>query len=331
VSIIRNAIYVNGLRTADPASLDQTYETLQERGGMAWIGMYRPSPEEVASVAEEFGLHSLAVEDTISAHQRPKLERYADHLFTVLRPARYVDRTEVVEIGELHVFTGPDFVITIRHAETGGVAHVRDRLEAAPELLRLGPEAVLYALMDKVVDDYAPVVAGLENDIDEIEDQLFSGATDVSHRIYQLLREVVEFQRAVEPLSGMIESLSRGFDKHDVETELRHYLRDVDDHVQRVIARADTFRNALQNALTVDSTLTAARLNETSVAQNEQMKRISSWAAILFAPTVIGAIYGMNFDHMPELHWAFGYPMAIGLMLAMTGGLYAIFKWKRWL
>jgi len=194
VTIIDNAVYVDGVRSAEPENLEQTFETLAEHGGMAWIGLYRPSESEMAGVAEEFGLHELAVEDAISAHQRPKLERYGDNLFTVLRPARYVDDTETVEFGELHIFTGKNFVVTVRHAEMSGVGQVRRRLESRPDLLRHGPEAVLYALLDQVVDDYAPVIAGLENDIDEIEDQLFSGDSTVSRRIYELAREVIQFQ-----------------------------------------------------------------------------------------------------------------------------------------
>jgi magnesium transporter len=331
VTIIDNAVYVDGVRSVEPQSLEQTFEALSEHGGMAWIGLYRPTAAEMSAVANEFGLHALAVEDAISAHQRPKLERYADNLFTVLRPARYLDATEIVEFGELHIFTGRNFVVTIRHAEMDGVARVRRRLEGRPDLLRNGPEAVLYALLDLVVDDYAPVVAGLENDIDEIEDQLFSGDHTVSRRIYELAREVIQFQRAIHPLPDMMQQLKQGFEKYGVDSELQHSLRDVEDHVERVISRADSFRDLLQNALTLDGTLTANRQNEASAKQNEQVKKISSWAAIFFAPSFVAGVYGMNFDHMPELHWAIGYPMAIALMAGTAALMYAIFKRKGWL
>ncbi|XAS66345.1 magnesium/cobalt transporter CorA [Micrococcaceae bacterium Sec5.7] len=331
MTIIDNAVYVDGVRSAEPESLEQTFETLSRHGGMAWIGLYRPTATEMAAVASEFGLHSLAVEDAISAHQRPKLERYDDNLFTVLRPARYLDDTETVEFGELHIFTGRNFVVTIRHAETAGVAQVRHRLESRPDLLCHGPEAVLYALLDQVVDDYAPVVAGLENDIDEIEDQLFSGDSTVSRRIYELAREVIQFQRAIHPLPEMMELLKRGFEKYGVDVELRRSLRDVEDHVKHVISRANSFRELLQNALTLDGTLTANRQNEASAEQNEQVKKISSWAAIFFAPSFVAGVYGMNFDHMPELHWGLGYPMAIGLMAGTATLMYTIFKRKGWL
>jgi len=249
----------------------------------------------------------------------------------VLRPARYLDDTETVEFGELHVFTGRNFVVTVRHAETAVVGLVRRRLEGRPDLLCHGPEAVLYALMDQVVDDYVPVVAGLENDIDEIEDQLFSGDPLVSRRIYELAREVIHFQRAIHPLPAMMEHLRRGFEKYQVDTELQHSLRDVEDHVERLISRADSFRELLQNALTLDGTLTANRQNEASAEQNEQVKKISSWAAIFFAPSFVAGVYGMNFDNMPELHWTYGYPMAIGLMVATATVMYGIFKRKGWL
>jgi magnesium transporter len=338
MAVVNNVVYVDGRRSADPRTLEETYEVLRERHGMAWIGLYRPDVEELRSVAREFDLHELAVEDAILAHQRPKIERYGTTLFTVLRPARYVDATEEVEFGELHVFTGPDFVVTIRHAETPDLSQVRKRLEQAPDLLRLGPEAVLYAILDQLVDEYSPVVAGLENDIDEIEDQLFKGDPAVSRRIYDLSREVIEFQRATQPLVAILNSLEAGFDKYGVDLELRRNLRDVNDHVIRIIERGDTFRSLLQSALTVNSTLVSQQQNEemrnlteTSLTQNEEVKKISAWAAIGFAPTLVGTVYGMNFVHMPELNWYYGYPFALGLMVAISVTLYIVFKRRSWL
>lgn len=338
MAIIDNAIYVDGVRTENPHSLSETFEVLRERGGMSWIGLYRPSAAEIREVAEEFGIHALVVEDALSGHQRSKLERYGDVLFMVLRSARYLDASEEVEFGEIHVLVGPDFVVTIRHAESPDLGRVRRRLEGDPALLRLGPEAVLYAILDEVVDEYAPVLAGLENDIDEIESQLFAEEGDATQRIYELGREVIDFQRAVQPLAGMLDSLLRGSAKYEVDEELQRYLRDVLDHTLRVSERANTFRTVLDNALTVESTIVARRQNEEmrrmtelSIRQNDEVKRISGWAAILFAPTLVGTVYGMNFDHMPELHWVLGYPMALGLMIAMGVGLYVAFKRKGWL
>jgi magnesium transporter len=338
MSLRDNAVYVGGKRSADPQSLDETYALMRERHGMAWIGLYRPAESEIQSVATEFSLHPLAIEDAVSAHQRAKLERYGDVLFTVLRPARYLDADERVEFGELHVFTGRDFVVTIRHAESPDLARVRHRLEESPDLLCMGPEAILYAILDQVVDEYEPVVAGLENDIDEIEDQLFHGDPSVSRRIYELSREVIEFQRATHPLLGMFTALENGFDKYDVDVELRRNLRDVHDHVIRVVQAADSFRVLLQNALTVQSTLVGQRQNEemramteTSLTQNEEVKKISAWAAIFFAPTFVASVYGMNFVHMPELNWYVGYPFALGLMLLLSIALFLAFKRRGWL
>jgi magnesium transporter len=331
--LVDNAIYRDGVRVQTPGSLEETYELNRAENGMAWIGLYRPTDAELDSVAAEFGLHHLAIEDARKGHQRAKLERYDETLFVVLRPARYLDDSEEVEFGELHVFVGPDFVITVRHSETPKLADVRARLERSPELLALGPEAVLYAIVDEVVDEYEPVVAGLEDDIDEIEDQLFGDDDDeiLARRIYDLSREVIGFQRAVHPLVGMLESLLRGAERYGVDVELQRSLRDVLDHVVRTVDRADSYRALLDNALQVQSTLITRAMTRTSVEQNEQVKRITAWAAILFAPTLIGTIYGMNFDHMPELAWPLGYPLALLLMVLLGAGLYAAFKAKRWL
>lgn len=338
MAIVDNGVYVNGHRSADPVNLDETFELKRDRGGMAWIGLYRPDDAEIHRVAEEFSLHELAVEDALHGHQRSKLERYGETLFAVLRPARYIDAEEMVEFGELHVFIGPDFIVTIRQAESPDLGKVRRRLEANPEFLALGPQAVLYAILDEVVDQYAPVVAGLENDIDEIEDELFNSAPDVARRIYELSREVIGFQRATHPLRPMLEALLRGAEKYDLEVELQRRLRDVLDHVFRVIERVDSFRILLENALSVHTTLVAQRQNEemrhiseASLAQSEEVKKISGWAAIIFAPTLVGTVYGMNFEHMPELEWALGYPFSLALMLLMGVGLYLTFKYKKWL
>lgn len=338
-SVVDSAIYCDGRRVASPESLAETYGELhQAPHSLAWIGLYRPDRRELASLAQEFDLHELAIEDANEAHQRPKLERYGDTLFVVLKAARYRDATEEVEFGEVHVFVGPDFVVTVRHAEAPNLAAVRRRVERDPELLSRGAEAVLYAIMDKVVDGYAPVVAGLENDIDEIETEVFRGDPKVSRRIYELSREVIEFQRATRPLVGMLEQLRGGFQKYGVDEELQRSLRDVADHVTEVVEKVDGFRELLRDILTVNATLVAQQQNEemkslaiASSEQNEEVKRISAWAAILFAPTLIGTVYGMNFDKMPELHWQYGYPFAIGLMALVCGGLHQIFKRRGWL
>jgi magnesium transporter len=337
--LIDNAVYSAGRRIATPDSPAESRAELdlgEER--LAWLGLYRPEPGDIGQLAELFDLPELAVEDAITAHQRPKFERYGTTLFVVLRAARYVDAAEEVEFGEVHLFLGPDFAITVRHSESPDLSRVRRRLESSPELLAKGSEAVLYAILDAVVDGFQPVVAGLANDIDEIETQVFGGDPGVSRRIYELSQEVVEFQRAVNPLLGIIAGIRAGFDKYGVDEELRSYLRDVADHVTQVRERVEGFRLALRDILTVNATLVAQRQNEeirelteASIAQGEEVKKISAWAAILFAPTLVGTVYGMNFDVMPETEWAFGYPFAVLLMLLVSGVLYVVFKRRDWI
>jgi magnesium transporter len=338
-SVVDNAIYVDGHRADTPASLSDAIAALRARpGSMAWIGLYRPEEAEIIKVAEEFGLHELAVEDAIVAHQRPKADRYGDTLFVVLRAAQYLDDPEKVEFGELHVFLGPDFVLTVRHSEAPDLARVRRRMEGDPDLLRQGPQAVLYAILDAVVDGYAPVVGGLQKDIDEIEVQVFGGDPAAPRRIYALSREVIEFQRATRPLLAMLDGFIAGSPKYGVDEELQRYLRDVADHAITVVERVDNFRQMLQDILIVNATLVSQAQNEemknvtqSSYAQSEEVKKISAWAAILFAPTLVGTIYGMNFDQMPELHWMLGYPYAIGLMALVCVTLYVVFKRRNWL
>lgn len=350
MSVVDNAVYVDGRRAAAPTSVEGALAELHRcrgewsggdgPGGFCWIGLLRPDTEEIDELADEFDLHALAVEDTVNAHQRPKMERYGDTEFVVLRPARYVDSDEVVQIGEVHLFLGPDFVITVRHAVEPDLHEVRERLEKDPELLAHGPMAVLYAVLDRVVDDYAPVLDGLQDDIDQIEEQVFRGDPNVSRRIYQLTREVIAFARAVEPLEEIFVQLRGRFAKSGAspDLELRRGMRDVIDHATRVRERVAGFRDLLGNILTVNTTLVAqrqndemTRLTEAGYQQNEQMKRVSSWAAILFAPSLVAGVYGMNFTHMPELGWTAGYPMAIGLMVLLALVLYLSFKHNDWL
>jgi magnesium transporter len=326
--IIDRAVYRDGRRTAEPDDFAELHAACKSGDAIAWLGLYEPGEDEFAAVAREFELHELAVEDAVKAHQRPKLERYGDTLFVVLRPARYMDETETVLFGEVAIFVGPQFVITVRHGDAPELGSVRRRLEARPDLLRRGPLAIVYAIVDHVVDGYQPVVAGLQNDIDEIEDEVFAASPTVSRRIYELTREVIEFQRATGALEGI---LARLMDEPGIDDEQHRHLRDVHDHAIRVEEHADAFRALLQNILNVTLTLETKALSEASHAQNEQVKRISAWAAILFAPTLVGTNYGMNFEHMPELDWTFGYPLALALMVLISVGLYAVFKRRRWI
>ncbi|HEX2432921.1 MAG TPA: magnesium and cobalt transport protein CorA [Gaiellaceae bacterium] len=326
--IVDRAVYRDGRRTAEPDDFAELHAACKAGDAVAWLGLFEPDAEEFSAMAREFDLHELAVEDAVKAHQRPKLERYGDTLFLVVRPARYVDETETVLFGEVAIFVGPQFVITVRHGDAPELGPVRRRLEARPELLRRGPMAILYAIVDHVVDGYAPVVAGLEHDIDEIEDEVFGGSPTVSRRIYELSREVIEFQRVTSPLEDILGRLGK---EAGIGDEEGRYLRDVQDHAIRAKEQADAFRALLENILSVNLTLETKALSESSHAQSEQVKRISAWAAILFAPTLVGTTYGMNFDHMPELHWTLGYPFALALMLLVSVGLYVVFKRHRWI
>ena len=333
------AIYGNGSLTDGAPTLEDTFEYLRDHGGMAWISLEGPIAEDIRAIADEFSIHALPIDDAISAHQRPKLEKYGDVFFVVLRPARYVAAEARVVIGELHVFMGKNFIVTIRHPDAPSLDSVRDRLAASPDLLRNGPPGVLYAILDRIVDDYAPVVSGLEDNIDVIEDEVFSGGDqDVSRRIYELIREVMGFQRATQPLDDLLDALHTTFEHAGFDDDLLSHLRDVEDHSTRVIERADGFRDLLHSILTVHATLVAQRQNgesqrltASSIEQNEQIKRISSWAAILFAPTLVASIYGMNFRHMPELSWLAGYPLALGLMVATSVVLYTEFRKRGWI
>ncbi|GAA5049991.1 magnesium and cobalt transport protein CorA [Nocardia callitridis] len=335
-------IYVDGHLTSSPDDLAAAVEEMRQSGVVAWIGLQSPAPADLEAVAMTFDLHPLAVEDAQKGHQRAKLEWYGDTMFVVLRPTWYDDAAERVEFGEVHLFVGPDFVVTVRRERRPDLNAVRDTLESEPRFLGIGPRAMLTAFLDAIVDEDVPVVAGLEEDIDEVEDSLFGGAgvdISLSERIYRLLEQVIAFQRAIGPLPAMIRELLDGADGSGGSgDEVHNRLRNVLDHTVRVTERVDTCRALLDNALTVHSTLVSLeqndamrRMSSASFEQGEQVKRISSWAAILFTPTLIASVYGMNFDHMPELHWLWGYPFALTLMLGLGVGLWGIFKWRDWL
>jgi magnesium transporter len=321
--IVDCAIYEEGRRREGKVDLEHAYRERHE-GDFVWIGLSEPTEDEFDSLTREFHLPSLAVEDAIEAHQRPKLEIYDEMIFLVLKTARYVDPIEVVELGELLVFLGRDFIITVRHGEASSLQQVRKDLEQDRARLRHGPGAVLHAILDHVVDDYAPALEGLENDIEEVETELFSGArANPAERIYRLQREVLQFRRAAGPLVDPISKMAAGH-YWQVHPDIRDYFRDVNDHLIRTRDQLDAMRDLLQGSL-------QANLAQVAVRQNDDMRKISAWVAIGVVPTLIAGIYGMNFEHMPELTWTFGYPLVLAVMATVCSLLFWRFKRAGWL
>jgi magnesium transporter len=322
--IVDCAVYTGGRRQPGDLSLAEASKACHADGSFVWLGLYEPAAEEFESVTAEFGLHPLAVEDAINAHQRPKLELYDETLLMILKPVRYIDHDEVVEIGEIALFVNPEFLISVRHGRPSPLKQVRDRLGGEPELAVRGPGAVLYAIVDRIVDDYEPVVEDLTVDIQEVEAQVFSRERqNPAERIYYLEREVLDFRRAVQPLAGAVERLAtRPYEV--IDSELQPYFRDVHDHLLRVNASADQFRDLLSSAL-------AANLTEIAVRQGDDMRKITAWVAIAAVPTAVAGIYGMNFDHMPELRWEFGYPAVLLAILLVCVFLYRRFRQAGWL
>jgi magnesium transporter len=321
--IIDCAVYENGLRREGDLLLQEASQACHLPDSFVWIGLYEPTEEEFESVRREFGLHELAVEDAIKAHQRPKLEAYGDSLFIVLKTASYSEAEEEVQLGEVQLFIGDGFVITVRHGETA-LHDVRLRTEKRPDLLRYGAGAALYSIVDRVVDDYLPVIHALDADIQEVEAEVFSESREnPAERIFGLRREVVKLHAAVHPLPDPIDRLARG--QHDIiHPDIRPYFRDVHDHLLRVVGQVDAFRDLLTNVLT-------ANLTQVSVRQNEDVRRISAWAAIIAVPTMVAGIYGMNFEQMPELKWEFGYPLVLGALVGICLLLYRYFRSIGWL
>ena len=322
--IVDCAHYLGGSRChAGALSVEEAAKRAQEGDGFVWLGLHDPTPEELDRVGEAFGLHELAIEDARDSHQRPKIEDYRGSFFVVLKTARYDDEREEIEFGEINVFLGSGFAITVRHGIASGLGEARARLEARPDLIKLGPAAAAWAVLDKVVDDYEPVSAGLENDITEVEDEVFSQVGDPTQRIYFLKREVIEFHRAVEPLISPLESLEAGT-MIELDQKISRFFRDVADHARRVNEQLHDQRDLLEGVLQANLALVTLR-------QNDVVRAISGWAAIIAVPTFIASIYGMNFEHMPELGWGFGYPLALGLMVVAVVLLYRFFKRIGWL
>ncbi|RNG03786.1 magnesium/cobalt transporter CorA [Streptomyces botrytidirepellens] len=326
--IVDCAIYQDGCRAEGPADFSDALDQARAAGdSFLWIGLHEPTEKEFALVTSEFGLHPLAVEDALTAHQRPKLEVYDDSLFLVLKPVRYEEKAGTVTAGELMVFVGDSFVVTVRHGEANPLSTVRERLEDTPEVLAHGPTAVMYAVADAVVDHYLDVADALHEDLDELETEVFapdgSGGQNTAGRIYAFKREVLEFRRATGPLAEPMTRLA-GAGVPFVHEGSRPFFRDVHDHLTRVNEHVEGLDRLLSDIL-------SAHLAQMGVRQNDDMRKISAWAAMAAVPTLIAGIYGMNFRHMWELRQPWGYPAVVGLMAGVIALLYRMFKRRGWL
>jgi magnesium transporter len=321
--IVDCAHYREGERSdEEPLSIPEAAERLHE-DGFVWIGLHDPTDEEMSEVAQEFDLAPLAVEDARERHQRPKLEDYGDDWFLVLKAARYDEAREEVEFGEIQIFVGASYAVVVRQGDVEDLRGARKRLEEHPELMHEGPVAVVWAIMDKVVDDYEPVIDGIEADIDEVERAIFEEGEDQTQRIYFLRRELARFYRAVHPLLAALQPFERQSVQH-VSDAMRPYFRDVADHLRRLDEEIAMQRDLLDGALN-------ANLGQITVRQNDIVRKVSGWAAIGILPTLIASIYGMNFDHMPELHWLLGYPFALALMATLSFSLWRFLRRWHWL
>jgi magnesium transporter len=325
--IVDSAHYKEGVRQHDEALTPERAAELRGASGtdeFVWIGLHEPDPGDLQSLQGLFGLHELAVEDAQMAHQRPKIEDYDDDVFVVLKTAHYHEDREEVHFGEIHLFAGPGYVITVRHGPGSELSSARQRLEARPDLLKLGASSAIWAVLDKVVDDYLPVVDAIEDDIEETEKDVFDDDIPApTARIYNLKREVIEFHRAVWPLLSPLDALEKGGYER-IPTELRSFFRDVADHAKRVDEQVSGQRELLTSVL-------QANLALVSVNQNEVVKRISAIAGIIAVPTFIASVYGMNFDHIPELHWRLGYPLCLLVMACAVAVLASYFRRIDWL
>jgi magnesium transporter len=323
--IVDSAVYAGGRRLTPPGSLEETYRSCHGPDRFAWVTLYEPTEEEFVSVAQEFQLHELAVEDAIQDHQRPKLERYGDCLFAVLKPARYLDDTKRIQLGEIHAFVGEDFIVTVRYGEDNALDEARRRMEGEPDRLRQGPNAVFYEIMRLVIEGYAPVVEGLENDIDEMEAEVFGGSVEISRRIHEVSREIVRFHQASKPLVGSLERMTESDVTRDPEE--RRQLRRVQDRVLRVTEQIEGFRDVL-------SSITDVNLTTIGIQQNDQMQKISAWGAILIVPTLIAGIFGMNFENS-QWQWFksidHGFELSIAVMALISFLLYLWFKRSHYL
>ncbi|BFV55922.1 magnesium/cobalt transporter CorA [Kitasatospora sp. CMC57] len=325
--IVDSAIYRGGHRTEGPKDLSDALAVAREEGdAFVWLGVVEPTTEELDLVSEEFGLHPLAVEDAVSAHQRPKMERFPDSLFVALKTLSYRSEGQVVSTGELMLFLGDSYAMTVRHGAESPLAGLRASLEQQPDLLSQGPAAVLYAVADLVVDQYLEVAAALQADLDDLEAEVFAPGRPprgLAERIYAFKRQVTAVRKCTGPLQEPLFRLVSG-SVPALPEKLRPYLRDVADHLARVTEQVEALDRLLSDILN-------ANLAQVSVQQNNDMRKISAWAALAAVPTMIAGVYGMNFQHMWELRQPWGYPAVLGLMVTLCLVLHRVFKRSGWL
>lgn len=321
--IVDSALYIDGVR--QPGQFDTAHADSPLAGSFSWTGLFEPTKAEFDQIRRHIDLHDLVVEDALNAHQRPKLEQYGDALFLVLRTAKYLDNEENVDFGEIQVFVTPQAILHVRHKAPSKLVNVRAHLEAHPDRMACGPGAVLHAIVDQVVDGYEPVVDGLEQDVREVEKEVFNRhlGNNPVERVYGLMRTVLTVQDALSPLVAPLSDLSTKL-YPTVHPDLQEYFRDAHDHLVAVAQRVKTLHDLLTSIL-------AANLTRVSIRQNEDMRKISAWVAIAAVPTMIAGIYGMNFAHMPELSSRWGYPLVMALMVGVCLGLYRKFKRDGWL
>lgn len=320
--LVDSAVYVDGRRTTS-TTLEEAHSLCREPGTFAWVVLHEPTQKEFLSAVGELVLDELAVEDAIEPYQRPKFERYGDRLFVVLKSARYREDTHKIEFGEIRAFVEPDFIITVLYSDNPALVRIREEMEGEPERLRRGPDTILYEIIHRVVEGYAPVLDGLENDLDEIEEEVLGGNAGGSHRIHELSREVIRFHQAIKPLAGALERLVEDT-TNDLSSETRKYLRRILERVLRATELTEGFRDLLSSAIGVNLTAVGIR-------QNDQMQKMSAWGAILVVPTLIAGIFGMNFEEAWWINARYGFEFLVALMVLISVVLYFVFKRRGWL
>lgn len=333
MSVVDGAMFVGGKRAAEIDDVNKAASKAKVGKSFVWLHLHEPGEDDLHRVRDAFGIHALAIDDALARNQRSKVVRYGDGLACIARAAHYDEEAKQVSFGDIHIFHTPTALITLTYDDAADVDALGERLDEDPDLVRLGPDAVLYLVLDEVVNTYGPVSQALEDDIADVEDDVFAedARATIAQRVNELHRHVISVERAARPLGEVLDQIRTRAREHELDTDLRHLYRTVHEHVLRVVERAETSRSILDNALNTHLAVVTQRQTDISIKQNDQTKKISAWAAVLYAPSLVGSVYGMNFRHIPELHWIAGYPAALGLMAGLGVGLWAVFRKAKWL